>query len=139
MKTISDSQLRTRISIDCSEPLITDQSYKKASDINNIMKQYQKTGLLNEPNRALAKYVDNTLAIPLEDAHRLVNEATELFHQLPIQLRKQMDNNPLNLESFLSDPDNRAQLIQHGLIKADEGTPSPSPQPSADIPDPEKT
>lgn len=118
---------------------LTDQSYKKSSDINNIMKQYQKTGLLLEPNKAFAKYQDNTLAIPLETAHELVNEARALFYELPSQLRKQMDNDPLKLEDFLSNPENHDQLIKYGLItkKADEVT--TSPQPSADIPEPEKT
>ena len=120
---------------------LTDQSYKKSSDINNIMKQYQKTGLLLEPNKAFAKYVDNTTAIPLEDAHRLVNEAKELFYELPSQLRKQMDNDPMQLESFIQNPENRDQLLKYGLIspKAEVITPVIAPQPSADIPDPKKS
>jgi len=50
-----------------------------------------------------------------------------------------MDNDPLQLESFLSNPDNRDQLLKYGLItKADEVTPGTSPQPSADILDSKK-
>ncbi|UYD39249.1 MAG: internal scaffolding protein [Wigfec virus K19_177] len=129
-----------RIQIDCSEPQITDQSYKKASDINTIMKQYQKTGLLLEPMKAFSKYVDNTQAIPLEDAHRLLYEAKELFYQLPSALRKQMDNDPVQLESFLSNPENHDQLIKFGLLKpkADDASPSASPQPPAGSPDPKQ-
>jgi len=141
-KSLADSQLKTRDpGIDCSLPEITDQSFKKSADINNIMKQYAKTGLLNEPNKAFAKYVDNTTAIPLEDAHRLVNEAKELFYQLPSSLRKQMDNDPMQLESFLRDPDNHDQLLKYGLIekpKADVISSEIAPPPSADIPAPKK-
>lgn len=126
---------RNRVTIDCSEPVLTDQSFKNSSNINTIMAQYAKTGLLNEPNKAFAKYQDNTLSVPLEDAYKLVSEATELFRQLPSSLRKQMDDDPKNLESFLSDPDNYDQLVKHGVLtpKADEGSPSPSPQPSVDM------
>lgn len=143
-KPISDSQLRhSNPTIDCSEPVLTDQSYKKSSDINNIMAQYAKSGLLLEPNKAFAKYVDNTLAIPLEDAHNMLREAQELFMELPYQLRKQMDNDPMQLESFIQDPENHDQLVKYGIItpkqKADEATPSASPQPPAGSSDPKKT
>lgn len=135
-KPLSDSQLRhSNPTIDCSEPVLTDQSYKKTSDINNIVAQYQKTGLLQEPNKAFAKYVDNTLAIPLEQAYALINEATALFHQLPSSIRKQMDNDPRNLEQFIQDPDNHDQLLKHGILipkqKADEGNEVTPPQPPA--------
>lgn len=133
---------RRRVTLDASEPMLTDQSYKKSQDINNIMKHYQKTGLLNEPNRAFAKYQDNTLAIPLEDAHKLLQEAKDLFYELPISIRKQMDHDPAQLENFLSNPDNYDQLLKHGLIEPKPLKAEPvttGTQPSADIPDSKKS
>lgn len=130
----------SRHSIDFSDAKdLTDQSFKKSCDINNIMKSYEKTGLLPEVNKALARYVDNTTAIPLELAYERINEAKALFHELPLAIRKQMDNDPTQLEAFLSNPDNHDQLLKHGLLtKADENNEVIPPQPSADIPEPKK-
>lgn len=142
INSISTHSRRRQI-LDASQEIITDQSWKKSSYINNIMSHYMKTGLLLEPNKAFAKYIDNTTALPLEDAYKLVNEAKDLFLELPSSLRKQMDNDPSQLESFLSNPENRAQLEAHGLVqplikplKAEPVT--TGPQPSADIPDLQK-
>ncbi len=128
-------QPRYEVVLDCSnEKILTDQSYKNSCDINMIMAQYEKTGLLPESaTNALARYVDNTTAIPLEQAYELIQDATALFMELPASIRRQMNDNPQNLETFLADPDNFDQLIKHGLIlpKAEAGSPSPAPQPAA--------
>lgn len=110
------SHLRRRVSIDCSEPVLTDQSWKQSSDINNIMAQYMKTGLLPETQGRIGQYIDNTLMVPLEVAHKRLTEAKELFYELPAQVRRLMDNDPTRLDSFLTDPDNYDILVKHEII-----------------------
>lgn len=125
-----------RVQLDCSSPKITDQSSKAMCDINNIMAQYAKTGLFTHLSKDVGQYIDNTLAIPLEQAHDMLMEAKDLFYQLPAQVRKLMQNDPTQLNEFISDPDNHPILIKYGLIelrttpKTDEGVQTPSPAPA---------
>lgn len=109
-------ELRNRVTIDCSHPQLTDQSFKNQCDINNIMTQYSKTGLLPQQNNIQPKFQDNTLIPDLNTAFELVNSAIDGFNQLPPTIRKLMDNNPANLELFIQDADNTEILAKHGLI-----------------------
>lgn len=118
---------RKRVQINCSEPELTDQSSKKMCDINNIITQYTKTGILPHVSKAVGRFIDNTQVLPLEEAHAIITHAKELFYQLPAQVRKMMDNDPTQLNDFLNNPDNRDLLIKHKLLepkKAPEGNPS---------------
>lgn len=119
-------ELREDCSIDCSEPVLTDQSYKNACDINVIMANYVKTGMLPQTNSAEPRYVDNTLVPSLEVAHNIVKQAQEAFETLPPYIRKLIDNDPSKLESFIADPENSHLLIKYGLAieKAQESNTS---------------
>lgn len=127
---------RIRVQLGDFEPSITDQSAKQSSNMNYIMSQYLKTGLLPESSKRLARYIDNTNVPSLEDAYTRLNEARELFMLLPAKLRKQIDNDPKKLPAFLVDPDNKDQLIKLGIInpkpKVDGSTlPKPATEPVA--------
>ena len=131
------SHYSKRVQIDCSgekHGYKTDQSDLKKSDINNIMKSYAKSGLLPVQQDKVAQYIDNTLVMPLEDAHALMSEAKSLFNALPPQIRKLMDNDPRKLESFLKDENNHPILEQYKVInkKPLEEVKKVEPNPSAD-------
>ena len=96
-------ELRRRTTIDCSSPVLTDQSYKNACDINVIMEQYAKTGLLPHQTSLEPQYLDNTLVPSLEIAFDIVSAASDAFFSLPPDIRKLMDNDPSQLENFISD------------------------------------
>jgi len=116
MKITNHHELRKRVQLDCSSPKLTDQSYKNLCDINNIMAQYAKTGTFGHVASRQPQYIDNTTIPNLEDAFSIARNATELFNSLPADIRKLMDNNPVNLESFVHNPDNADMLLKHGLI-----------------------
>lgn len=110
------SELRTRKSIDCSSPKLTDQSFKNQCDVNIIMENYAKTGMLSHVTTITPTFTDNTLVPSLEDAFNIVNRAEEAFSELPPAIRKLMDNNPSNLELFIQNPDNQEILVKHGVL-----------------------
>ena len=58
--TNHNQEFRRDVSIDCSEPKLTDQSYKNMCDINVIMANYAKTGVFGHVNTSDPRYVDNT-------------------------------------------------------------------------------
>lgn len=123
-KPMASAQKRLRVKIDCSEPQLTDQSFKKSTDINNIMALYAKTGHLPHYGGSEPLYTDLTQFPDLNTAYDIAVKAQEAFQELPPIIRKAMDNNAANLESFLSDETNQPLLLQHGvLIKRDKPAP----------------
>lgn len=131
IKFTNHHELRRRVSLDMSHPKITDQSSKATADINNIMLQYSKTGLLPVTKEKVAQYIDNTNVMPLEDAHALITTARNLFMELPAQIRKLMDNDPTKLESFIQDKENFDILVKHGVLDKKVEKVSPSDPPKA--------
>lgn len=121
MKITNHHELRRDVSIDCSEPVLTDQSYKNACDINLIMANYAKTGMLPHFQTSQPQYIDNTEIPNLMEAFEITRHATDLFNQLPADVRRLMDNNPANLEEFVNNPENKDILLKNGvLVKREE-------------------
>ena len=116
MKITNHHELRRDVSIDCSSPILTDQSYAKACDINVIMANYAKTGLLPNFPEKQPIFIDNTTIPNLMEAFNISNKAIEMFFDLPADVRKLMDNDPANLELFISNPENADILAKNGLI-----------------------
>lgn len=96
---------------------ITDQSQKNMCDINLMMKQYANTGLLPQVKQKVGQFLDMTEIPDFMEAHKLVQEAKELFYQLPSEVRNLMNHDPANLEVFLADEKNKSILEKHGLIE----------------------
>ena len=116
MKITNHHELRRDVSIDCSSPILTDQSYKNACDINIIMANYAKTGLLPTFREQNPIYIDNTTIPNLMEAFEISNRAIEMFNDLPPDVRRLMDNDPANLEQFVLNPENAEILAKNGMI-----------------------
>lgn len=101
----------------------TDQSDKNMVNINNIMLQYQKTGLLPQFKEKVTQYIDTTQIPSYMEAQAQIREAKSLFEQLPSQVRKLMQNNPENLEKVLENPDYTEMLIKYGILDKKEAKP----------------
>lgn len=106
-----------RVQLDVSQPQITDQSMAKATDINNILKQYATTGQRPQPITDPSYYRDTSNIPDIITAFETVNNAYDAFSQLPANVRKLMDNNPSNMVSFISDPNNTDMLIKAGVLQ----------------------
>lgn len=116
MPKMSVMEKRLQTTLDASGPVLTDQSWLKSQDINNIMKKYQKTGVLPETRAHLAQYLDVSEVPSLEDAHDMVMEARSMFMELPSDVRKLMDNDPTKLYDYCKDPKNQEFLIKRGVL-----------------------
>ena len=126
-----------------SLPSLTQQHFKNDVDINQIIARYNRTGLLPQVEGAMCGDFD--LDLDYQTALNRVIAAQNAFEQLPAQLRKRFNNNPAELLSFVSDPNNRAEGEAIGLFKKSppsvetpDGNPAPatgggeSPTPSSD-------
>lgn len=100
----------------CKDVSLTDQSFAKQANINNIVAKYQKTGILGNGEVGYLKYGDVSQTPSLEAAFEAVFRATEAFNCLPATIRKLLDNDPSQLEIWLSDEKNHKIAEDHGLL-----------------------
>ena len=93
----------------------TEQHHKLECDINNIIKKYDRTGLITHVSKIEAKYGDLT-GMDFKIMRDQVANATSMFEALPAEIRKEFDNDPAKLITFMEHPGNRERAIKLGLI-----------------------
>lgn len=118
----------------CEEPSLAQQHYRDECDINNILRQFNITGML--PESALSpKYGDFTGISDYKTALDRVIAADEEFMSLPAQLRARFNNDANELIEFLENEENRVEAENLGLLEpkndlvqapfVEENTPTP--------------
>ena len=109
----------------CEEPSLAQQHFKDECDINNILRQFNITGLLPESTLS-PRYGDFSGITDYHTALNAVISAESEFERLPAQIRARFDNDPEQLINFISDENNRAEAEKLGLVdrKASENEPS---------------
>jgi len=99
----------------CEEPSLAQQHFKDECDINNILRQFNITGLL--PEQPLSpRYGDFS---GIGDYHTALNRviaAQDEFDGLPANIRARFDNDPANLIEFLENEKNRSEAEELGLV-----------------------
>ena len=116
-KQTNHHELRKRQKVDLSKGGKTDQSFKKMCDINVIIANATKTGLLSHEKQSLGQYIDNTQIPSLLDAQLLIRDANNSFMALPSQIRKLMDHDSTKLVEFINDSENFDILVKHGILE----------------------
>jgi phage internal scaffolding protein len=99
----------------CEDATLTQQHFKDECDINNILRQFNITGLLPE-NTLSPRYGDFT---GIGDYHTALNRviaAEDEFMALPAQIRSRFDNDPAKLIEFLENSENKNEAISLGLV-----------------------
>ena len=94
---------------------VTEQSHKNQCDVNNIIKKYNKNGLISHVSSMKAEFGDVPLVDYKEMQDRLVKMQGE-FSKLPGEVKKRFGNSPFNLIAFMEDAGNREEAIKLGLI-----------------------
>lgn len=106
----------------CEDATLTQQHFKDECDINNILRQFNITGLLPESPLS-PRYGDFT---GISDYHTALNQviaAENEFMGLPAQIRSRFDNDPAKLIEFLENSDNKDEAIKLGLVQQHEELP----------------
>ncbi|UDN67806.1 internal scaffolding protein [robinz microvirus RP_132] len=113
-------------------PSCTRQEFADECDINVLMAQYEKTGVLNHFNNGQPQYLDLTeFPDDLQGSLALMKEAEIAFMRLPAGVRREFDNDPLDFVSFASDPNNLDQMREWGLAAPAEATGAATTRPEA--------
>lgn len=113
-------------------PSKTEQEHLAACDINNIIKQFSKTGVLTHisANAAKGAYLDLPDPTDFQEAQNIMLEANAAFASLPSKVRDRFENDPARFLTFMADPKNEKEARELGLL-----TPAPPPpEPKADAP-----
>ena len=100
----------------CEEPSLAQQHFKDECDINNILRQFNITGLLPESPLS-PRYGDFS---GISDYHTALNRviaAQQEFDGLPAQIRARFDNDPAKLIAFLENEQNRPEAEELGLVE----------------------
>lgn len=128
--------------VDCSDlPSLTRQEFAAECDINNLMAQFEKTGIFpGSLNNAEPKYLDVSNVPDLQLAHNILQEATASFMSLPATVRRDFDNDPLKFIEFAENPENLEKMREWKLAPPAPVEPAPTkvevinPTPPKDAP-----
>jgi phage internal scaffolding protein len=99
----------------CEDATLTQQHFKDECDINNILRQFNITGLLPESTLS-PRYGDFT---GITDYHSALNQVIAAEHEfmaLPAQIRSRFDNDPAKLIDFLENSENIDEAVKLGLV-----------------------
>lgn len=105
------------VGLEFNEPSMTEQHFKDECDINNIIAQYEATGVMPQGDRKPMFGDFDKFPQDLMSSRQMFDEATARFMELPSRLRKQFDNDPTKLLGWLQDPSNYEQAVEYGLLE----------------------
>jgi len=102
---------------------LTEQAHCKRCDVNNILAQYDKTGLITHVNKAVGEYGDFTAVNEYQESLNTVIAAREAFAELPSKIRARFNNDPGEFFEFATNPDNGQAMVELGLAEVPTPTP----------------
>lgn len=111
---------------------MTKQSFKDECDINNIVRRFEATGILDHVNRAAQEglYVDLPDGLDLQTSLNTIAQAEAAFMALPAAARAEFDNDPVLFVDAFKNPTEAQQerFVALGLA-TDNRPPKPLPEP----------
>jgi len=112
---------------------MTKQSFKKECDINHLLRNYRKTGMIEHLARFNGDYSDLTDVPTYHEAMNKIIAADEAFSLLSSDIRKRFSNDPGEFLAFVSDESNLEEMYDLGLANRPDPAPAP-PEPVPDVP-----
>lgn len=97
--------------------MMTKQEMAAECDIHNILKQYQRTGIVASVARVAPTFEDLPSVDDFQAGLHAIMAAEEAFAGLPAQLRATFDNDPERFLMALNDPAHRERLEEFGILK----------------------
>ena len=111
---------RIRVPFVFVEPSRTKQSFVKECDINGILAQWSKDGVINHVNRYNGSYSDLPDSSDYHESLNHIIAAQEAFTSLPSHIRSMFNNDPGQFLEFASDQANIPQMVEMGLMPKNE-------------------
>lgn len=126
---------RLPVILDCGEVMMTKQEFKDECDIENILKQFSKTGIIEHITKQEAQWLELPDAMDYQQSLETMRQAQEAFESLPSVVREKYDNNPERFLEALHDPSQKDYLTEVGIFAPkwvkDAAPPAASPAAAA--------
>lgn len=118
---------------------LTRQEFAAECDINTIMAQYEKHGVISHVNQRQGEYLDLSDVPDLATALGYMNDATAAFMTLSARVRFEFDNDPVKFVKFAENGANLEKMREWGLAPAAQAPPEPQlvrvvPEPTPSAP-----
>lgn len=94
---------------------MTQQSDLPQSDIHNIIKQFERTGVLNHDAKYQGTYGDYGSMPDFKEAQYLIANAKSMFNELPATIREEHANDPARFLDWIQNPKNRDAIEEKGF------------------------
>ena len=118
-------------------PSMVRQSFKDECDITKIMERYGTTGLAPITQREPI-FADVSGMVDLKTSLDTIAELEGRLKELPAEARELFRKNPRDFSEALAAAETRDQLVELGVLAAEEDPPAADPDP-APTPPPEPT
>jgi phage internal scaffolding protein len=118
---------------------LTQQHHAEQVKVQNVIKRYDKTGILDHVARGVAMYGDYSKINEYKTNLEFVMAANESFAGLPSNIREKFSNDPGEFFEFATDPKNKDEMVKMGLFPAPNNSPKDGPMPSEASPQPSET
>lgn len=117
MKFKKRFEMRQRVQTPQDEESLTEEHHKDRCDINKIIRNYDRTGLITHISSKEPQWGMDTLSAPksYQDAMNIVTVARESFEALPANVRKRFDNKPERFLEFIQNPENSSEAERLGI------------------------
>ncbi len=106
---------RVRVAKHFTGPSLAKQSFKEECDINNIMRKFKESGVIEHLNTHHGDYGNFIGFDDYQTSLNKIHEAQDAFMTLPVTVRKQFDNSPQLFLAFAQNPDNLEKMQEMGL------------------------
>lgn len=125
-----------RVTFNTEGPVMTKQSFKDECDINNILRQYQQTGIIQHirADYQAGAYFDLPSETDYQQALHIIMQGEQAFAALPAKVRLEFNNDPEQFLAAFTDEKQTDRLRELGLIDPVEpstGDASARQEPSA--------
>lgn len=108
-------QIRKRSVIQCTqEEGKTEQTHVQDVDINNIIKKHG-ADYIKKINGLREWVYDDVTGNDFQESMNAIIKARETFADVPLQIRKQFDHDPIKMLDFVRNPANADRLVEMGL------------------------
>lgn len=115
-------------------PSRTRQEFAEESDVNVLMKRYERTGVLPQYGAERKPMFLDLADVPsFHEAMDLLVQAEYAFGRLPATVRKEFDNDPARFVEFAENRDNLDQMRKWGLAPPAEVEEPAPPAPGAPL------
>lgn len=102
--------------IEFKDKTLAKQEFRDECNINNIMKRFQKTGILPDMIKENPVYGDFSEPLDYQEALNIVIAAEHQFMGLNAEIRERFGNDPKKFLEFCHNPENADEMEKLGLL-----------------------